>query len=106
MRNRGRYAVEITQDMEYLHDNNQRLQTQVDNADLLTNSGATRCADGGKIAHGLGRVPTRVNVTMTTSGEFGSVTAKDVNTFTVAIKTHANAAGTTQTVYWEAEVIE
>ncbi len=106
MRNRGRYDINIQRDMEYLHDENQRLQTQVDNADLLTTSGATRCADGGKIAHGLGKVPTRVNVTMTTSGEFGSVTAKDVNTFTVAIKTHANGAGTTQTVYWEAEVIE
>jgi hypothetical protein len=65
-------------------------------------SGATSVADGGSISHGMVTTPTWVHVTPTTSGEFASVTAKTGTTFTVALKTHAGAAGTTQTVYWEA----
>lgn len=67
--------------------------------------GATSVADGGTITHGLAGTPTRVNVTASVSGEFVSVTAKGASTFTVAIKKHDNSAGTTQTVYWEAELV-
>lgn len=65
-------------------------------------TGATSVADGGTITHGLLTTPTSVRVTGSVSGEFVSVTALSSTTFTVAIKTHANGAGTTQTVYWEA----
>ena len=68
-------------------------------------TGATSVADGGTITHGLGATPDVVNVTPSVSGEFVSVTAIGATTFTVAIKTHAGAAGTTQTVYWEAKDI-
>lgn len=66
--------------------------------------GATSVADGGTISHGLVTTPTSVRVTGSVSGEFVSVTAVGSTTFTVAIKTHSNGAGTTQTVYWEADV--
>ena len=68
------------------------------------NSGATSVADGGTIAHGLVATPTKVRCTPSVSGEFVSVTALAATTFTVAIKTHAGAAGTTQTIYWSAEL--
>ena len=68
------------------------------------NRGATSIADGGTITHGLASIPTRVNVTCSVSGEFASVTALAATTFTVAIKKHDNTAGTTQTIYWTAEV--
>ena len=67
-------------------------------------SGATSVADGGTVTHGLSATPTKVRCTASVTGEFVSVTAVGATTFTLAIKTHANAAGTTQTVYWEAEV--
>lgn len=67
-------------------------------------TGATSVADGGTITHGLYAAPTSVRVTPSVSGELASVTALAATTFTVAIKTHAGAAGTTQTVYWEAKV--
>ena len=66
--------------------------------------GATSVADGGTITHGLVGTPTSVRVSGSVSGEFVSVTAVSSTTFTVAIKTHSNGAGTTQTIYWEAEV--
>lgn len=66
--------------------------------------GATSVADGGTIAHGLYAAPTKVTVTPSTASEMVSVTALGATTFTVAIKKHDNSAGTTQTVYWEAEV--
>ena len=66
--------------------------------------GATSVADGGTISHGLAATPTRVTVTPTTAGEMASVTALAATTFTVALKTHAGAAGTTQTVYWDARI--
>lgn len=69
---------------------------------LTTNRGATSVADGGTISHGLGATPTGVVCTGVISGEFVSVTAKAASTFTVAIKTHAGAAGTTQVVHWYA----
>lgn len=67
-------------------------------------SGATSVADGGTITHGLVTTPTKVRCQASVSGEMVSVTAVGNSTFTVAIKTHANGAGTTQTIYWEAEV--
>jgi hypothetical protein len=68
------------------------------------NQGATSVADGGTISHGLTTTPTGVICTPITSGEFVSVTAKAASTFTVAIKTHAGAAGTTQIIQWYAWV--
>lgn len=65
--------------------------------------GATSVADGGTVTHGLSSTPARVNVTPTITGEFVSVTAVGASTFTLAIKKFDNSAGTTQTVYWEAE---
>lgn len=67
------------------------------------NRGATPVADGGTITHGLPVVPARVAVSASVAGEMVSVTARSATTFTVAIRTHTGAAGTTQTVYWEAE---
>lgn len=67
--------------------------------------GATSVADGGTISHGIQGTPTSVVVSGSVSGEFVSVTAIGSSTFTVAIKTHAGAAGTTQTVYWRAKRI-
>jgi hypothetical protein len=64
--------------------------------------GATSVADGGTIAHGMTIAPTVVQVTPSVAGEMASVTAISATTITVALKTHAGAAGTTQTVYWRA----
>lgn len=66
---------------------------------------AANIADGGTIAHGLAATPTRANVSASVSGEFASVTGLDGTNITVAIKKHDNTAGTTQTIYWEAEII-
>jgi hypothetical protein len=60
--------------------------------------------DGATITHGLISTPSSVRCTSTVSGEFVSVTAVGATTFTVAIKKHDNTAGTSQTVYWEAEL--
>lgn len=67
----------------------------------IRSSGATSVADGGTVTHGHPKTPTNVRVTPSTASEFVSVTAIGATTFTVAIKTHDNSAGTTQTVYWE-----
>mgnify|MGYP001381084767 CR=1 FL=1 len=65
--------------------------------------GATaNVADGGNIAHGLSITPTTVIAQPSISGEMVSVTAIGAANFTVAIKTHAGAAGTQQTIYWRA----
>ena len=61
---------------------------------------ASYVADGGTVFHGLGRIPGVVVVTPMVAAQMVSVTAKDALTFTVAIKTDAGAAGTTQTIYW------
>lgn len=66
--------------------------------------GYSRIADGGTINHNLSAVPTFILVTPTVAGEMASVTARDGTTITVALKTHAGAAGTTQRVYWMARV--
>lgn len=67
-------------------------------------SGAASVADGGTISHGLAATPTRVTVTASVAGEFASVTAVGASTVTVALRKHDGTAGTTQTVYWRAEV--
>ncbi len=66
--------------------------------------GATVAIDGGTIAHGLPSTPIVVRATGSVAGEFVSVTAIGSSTFTVAIKTHAGAAGTSQTIYWQADL--
>lgn len=65
--------------------------------------GANSIADGGTIAHGLGATPVIARVQTSVAGEFASVTGLDTTNITVAIKTHTGAAGTTQTIYWDAE---
>ena len=64
--------------------------------------GATSVADGGTIAHGMTIAPTVVQASPSVAGEMVSVTTIDATNITVALKTHAGAAGTTQTVYWRA----
>lgn len=64
---------------------------------------AASTADGGTIAHGLITTPTSVRCSGSVANEFISVTAVAATTFTVAIKKHDSTAGTSQTVYWEAE---
>lgn len=68
------------------------------------NKGATLVADGGTINHDLITAPNNVNITPTVAGEFASVTAKTSTNFTVSIKKLDGTPGTTQTIYWDAEV--
>jgi hypothetical protein len=71
---------------------------------LTENYGAEESvADGGTIAHGLAGTPDYVEVTGTIAGEIITVTSIDATNITIAIKTHAGAVGTTQTIYWEAK---
>jgi hypothetical protein len=63
---------------------------------------ASYVADGGTINHNLGRLPCVIIANASVASQIISITAKDVNTFTVAIKTDAGASGTTQTIYWMA----
>lgn len=76
-----------------------------DNAGYVTyNYGVVSLADGGSITHGVaGAAPTRVNVTLSIAGEMATITSIDGTSIVVAIKKHDNSAGTTQTVYWEAQ---
>ena len=64
--------------------------------------GATSVADGGTISHGLSVTPKVVVATGRVAGQIVTVTARSATTFTVAIKTDAGAAGTTQIVDWYA----
>lgn len=64
--------------------------------------GSASIGDGGTIAHGLSSTPGFFQVSATQTGEFASVTSVDGTNLTVAIKTHAGAAGTTQNIHWEA----
>lgn len=74
-------------------------------AGLDENQGAAAAtADGGTITHGLRAAPTSVRCTPSVAGEMVSVTALGATTFTVAIKKHDGTAGTSQTIYWQAEV--
>lgn len=71
---------------------------------VTRNSGASaNVSDGGSIAHGLASTPTHARVTPTVAAEMASVTAMDATNLTIAIKDDAGAAGTQQTIYWEAE---
>jgi hypothetical protein len=69
------------------------------------NSGAAATvADGGTIDHNLAAAPTRANVTPSIAGEMATVTTLDATHITVAIKKNDGSTGTTQTIYWEAEI--
>jgi hypothetical protein len=61
---------------------------------------AANVNDGDTIVHGFASAPTAVFVTGSVSGEIVSVIAIGATTFTVAIKTPLQAAGTQQTVHW------
>jgi hypothetical protein len=65
---------------------------------------AASVTDGSTISHDLGLTPTFVLATTTVADEFVSVTAKSSTTFTVAIKKSDGTAGTSQTIYWQADV--
>lgn len=69
----------------------------------LNGGAAAATADGGTIAHGCGYTPTIITAVGSIAGEMVSVTAVDGTTLTIAIKTHAGAAGTSQTIYWTAK---
>jgi hypothetical protein len=70
----------------------------------LSHGAAASVADGGAINHNLAATPTRVMVSPSVAGEMVSVTILDTTHFHVAIKKHDGSAGTTQTIYWEAEI--
>lgn len=70
----------------------------------LKNKGAAAVADGGTIAHGLNATPTYANLTASIAGEIPTLTSKDTTNLTIAIKKHDGTPGTTQTIYWRAEV--
>jgi hypothetical protein len=67
-------------------------------------SGSNSVADGGTIAHGLPYTPTTATVSGTVAGEIVTVTSIGSTNITVAIKTGAGAAGTTQTVHWASKI--
>ena len=72
---------------------------------VTENSGAAAAvADGGTIAHGCAAAPTKVIATGSVAGEMVTVTSIDATNITVAIKKHDGSVGTTQTIYWRAEV--
>jgi len=71
---------------------------------ILENAGAAAAvADGGTIAHGLATTPTWATATGSVASEIITVTAIGAANITVAIKTDAGAAGTSQTIYWRAK---
>ncbi len=74
------------------------------NTGYVTQNGgaAGSTADGGTIAHGCDMTPTSATVAASVAGEIATVTSIDASNITVAIKTHAGAAGTSQTIYWRA----
>ena len=65
---------------------------------------AASVADGGTIAHGLAAAPTFVSVASSVAGEIATVSGVDGTNITVDIKDNDGSAGTTQTIYWKAEV--
>ncbi|WP_343241640.1 NosD domain-containing protein [Methanoculleus sp. UBA312] len=65
---------------------------------------AASTADGGTIAHGCAAAPTTATVSGSVAGEIVTVTSIDATNITVAIKKSDGSAGTSQTVYWRAEV--
>lgn len=62
-------------------------------------------ADGGTITHTFNSAPDWVVATGSVASEIVTVTAVAATTFTVAIKTDAGAAGTSQTIYWQAGIV-
>ncbi len=68
------------------------------------NKGSSSISDGGTISHNLVSAPTSVRISPSIAGEFASVTSISSTNFTVAIKKPDGSSGTTQTIYWEAEV--
>lgn len=66
----------------------------------IQSGAAASTADGGTINHGLSTTPTVVIATPRIASQMVSVTARGATNFTVAIKTDAGAAGTTQTIDW------
>jgi len=66
--------------------------------------GGITVGDGATISHGLVGTATVVSANGSVAGQFVSVTAKTSTTFTVAIKTHNNSAGSSQAVYWRASI--
>jgi hypothetical protein len=71
------------------------------------NHGATASvADGGTITHGFASAPVSVLITGTVALNTVNVTAIGATTFTVSIKVSTSgAAGTTQTIYWQASLV-
>ena len=65
---------------------------------------AASTADGGSIDHGLSSIPTKIIVTGSVAGEICTVSGITSAHFHVDIKKHDGTAGTTQTIYWRAEV--
>lgn len=77
--------------------------TSITGSALIGKSGANEnTEDGDTIAHGFASAPATVLVSGSIEGEMVSVTAIGATTFTVAIKTALQAAGTAQTIYWMA----
>lgn len=66
---------------------------------------AASTTDGGTIAHGCAAAPTIATVSGSVAGEIVTVTSIDATNITVAIKAaDGTTSGTSQTVYWRAEV--
>jgi hypothetical protein len=71
------------------------------------NSGVTGViADGDPVSHGLSAAPTKVWVQASVAGEFATVPSATITTahFHVDIKKHDGSGGTSQVIYWRAEV--
>jgi hypothetical protein len=99
----------------YLDTNTANLSVDpaVTNATVIANTGyvtenkgaAASTADGGTIAHGCAAAPTTVTVSGSVAGEIVTVTSIDATNITVGIKAaDGTTPGTSQTVYWRAEV--
>lgn len=67
-----------------------------------TNGATATVTDGATITHGHPKTPANVVATGSVASQMVSVTAIGATTFTVAIKTDAGAAGSSQTIYWRA----
>jgi len=69
---------------------------------VINTMGIATVSDGGTVTHNLGTTPLGVVVSPSVSSQFASVTAKAASTFTVAIKTDAGGAGSSQVISWMA----
>ncbi len=68
------------------------------------NSGSSIISDGGAIPHNLSSTPTKARLTGSVAGEIVTITSLNATNIIVAIKKPDGSSGTTQTIYWEAEV--